>query len=378
MRNLTATLCLILAVLLGSAGGAFALQECPSTYNKTTWTNCVGSTILPEGTTPVNTGDHYQGAWINGKPEGRGVLTGKKNGKFEYIGEFKEGGAHGIGTFTTADGEKYVGEWRDDKRHGQGTLTFADGRKYVGEWRDDNFNGQGTATFPDGEKYVGEWRDNKRHGQGTYTFADGDKYVGEWRDGNFNGQGTYTYADGEVEEGVWENGEFKEEKRIAKEKESEEIARRRQAEIEVASWNLYSSREKHLIEQVLNYSTTGKTEGEETHYWKKRDNSSCIADRTGNYNIIMILHGALLGIVESKNSINIKDFIQTSFKVKIVVRYSDESDDPLITYTFGDDKLFLITMFIDHPILTSPPEVDRLRKAWSLMFKKCPGKKSLF
>ena len=67
-----------LFVLLFTAGESFALPPCPGSYDKTTWTNCVGSTILPEGATPVNTGDHYQGARINGKPEGQGVLTGKK------------------------------------------------------------------------------------------------------------------------------------------------------------------------------------------------------------------------------------------------------------------------------------------------------------
>ena len=86
----------------------------------------------------MNTGDHYQGAWINGKPEGQGVLTGKRNGNFKYVGEFKNGGAHGIGTFTEPGGYKYVGEWKDDKRHGQGTETYADGTKYVGEYRDGN------------------------------------------------------------------------------------------------------------------------------------------------------------------------------------------------------------------------------------------------
>jgi len=141
---------------------SFALPECPGTYDKTTWTNCVGSTILPEGATPVNTGDHYQGAWINGKPEGQGVLTGKENGDFKYVGEFESGGAHGTGTFTGSDGFEYVGEWRDDRPTGQGTITY----------------------------------------------ANGDRYVGEWRDGQLNGQGTYTFADGSVEEGMWENGEL--------------------------------------------------------------------------------------------------------------------------------------------------------------------------
>jgi hypothetical protein len=42
MKRLTATICLTIAVLLGSSGESLALPECPDTYNKTTWTNCVG------------------------------------------------------------------------------------------------------------------------------------------------------------------------------------------------------------------------------------------------------------------------------------------------------------------------------------------------
>ena len=78
MRNLAAILCLTIITLVTSSGDSKALPQCPGTYNKITWTNCVGETILPEGTTSVNTGDHYRGAWVNGKPEGQGVLTGKK------------------------------------------------------------------------------------------------------------------------------------------------------------------------------------------------------------------------------------------------------------------------------------------------------------
>jgi hypothetical protein len=138
-----------------------ALPKCPKPYNKITWTNCVGSTILPKGTTPVNTGDYYQGAWLNGVPEGHGVLTGKKNGKFEYVGEFKNGGAGGIGTYTQFNGPKYVGEWKDDKKNGQGAQTYLGGTKYVGGWRDDKRHGQGTVTYAGGSKYVVEWRDDK-------------------------------------------------------------------------------------------------------------------------------------------------------------------------------------------------------------------------
>ena len=128
MKNLTATICLTLAVLLGSAGESFALPVCPVERNRTNsiWSNCFG---------------------------------------------------------TYANGTKYVGEYRDDKRHGQGTYTFADGDKYVGEWRDDKRNGQGTNTFANGDKYVGEWRDGKYHGQGAFTFADGRVLEGIFKDG---------------------------------------------------------------------------------------------------------------------------------------------------------------------------------------------------
>ena len=166
MRNLTATLCLTIAVLLGSVGESFALPECPGTYNKTTWSNCTGGTILPEGTTPGNTGDLYQGAWVNGKPEGHGVLTFRKNKRLSYVGEFKDGAANGIGTLTGAKGT-YIGEFKNDKINGQGTFTF------------------GPSSQWSGDKYVGEHSDGKRNGQGTYTFANGRVKEGIWKDNKF-------------------------------------------------------------------------------------------------------------------------------------------------------------------------------------------------
>jgi hypothetical protein len=86
-----------------------------------------------------------------------------------------------FGTNTNA-GEKYVGEWKDGLAHGQGTYTFANGVKYVGEFKYGKYHGQGTHRQANGDKYVGEWKDGKPHGQGTHTFADGAKSVGEWKD----------------------------------------------------------------------------------------------------------------------------------------------------------------------------------------------------
>ena len=112
MRHLTVTLCLTLAVLLGSAGESFALPECPGSPTSSTrrsfwWNNCEG-------------------------------------------------------TYTYANGDKYVGEYKDDKKHGQGTYTYADGAKYVGEWKDGNYHGQGTETYASGNKYVGEYKNGRK------------------------------------------------------------------------------------------------------------------------------------------------------------------------------------------------------------------------
>jgi hypothetical protein len=117
MRYLTVTLCLTIAVLLGSAGESFALPPCPNNSDISTWTDCYA-------------------------------------------------------TLTYAGGGGYVGGYKDGKPHGQGTYIFGPnskhkGDKYVGEFRNTKMNGQGTLISPDGSSYVGEWKNGCRHGQGT-------------------------------------------------------------------------------------------------------------------------------------------------------------------------------------------------------------------
>ena len=78
----------------------------------------------------------------------------------------------------------------------------------MGDWKDGAAHGRGTYTWTSGEEYIGEWKDGTAHGQGTYTWTDGDKYVGEWKDDKRHGQGTYTHADGSKEEGIWKDDKF--------------------------------------------------------------------------------------------------------------------------------------------------------------------------
>merc|ERR1711998_25738 len=68
-------------------------------------------------------------------------------------------------TKTYSDGRVYVGQVKDGKAHGFGKMTYANGNVYAGY------------------VYVGEWKDDKRDGKGTYTYASGSIYHdGMWKD----------------------------------------------------------------------------------------------------------------------------------------------------------------------------------------------------
>jgi len=77
------------------------LPACPGSYDRATWTNCVGT--VPWG------GDRKWGT----------------DGK--YVGEFRGGLINGQGTLTFSSGAKYVGAFRDGKQTGQGIEYRADG-----------------------------------------------------------------------------------------------------------------------------------------------------------------------------------------------------------------------------------------------------------
>ena len=88
-------------------------------------------------------------------------------------------------------------------------LTLADGGKYIGEYKDGKPHGVGTFTSAYGDKYVGQFKDGKSNGQGTYTYSNGDKYVGEYKDSKPNGLGTLYASNGSVtRQGIWAEGNF--------------------------------------------------------------------------------------------------------------------------------------------------------------------------
>jgi len=172
---------------------------------------------------------------------GRGIYVYPSGAK--YIGDFKDGEIHGIGTCYYTDGSKYQGEWKHRYPDGKGLKTYADGYKFSGQWSKgkpiddagnvmeeyaianqeeesdgtdiqsgciagDCENGLGTFAYPDGSKYDGHFNQGRPHGLGTWYYANGDKYVGSFRANFPHGKGTLYLADGEEVKGEWSEGEY--------------------------------------------------------------------------------------------------------------------------------------------------------------------------
>jgi hypothetical protein len=150
----------------------------------TSWTGCFGSVTWE--------GDSYTGEWVNGKPNGSGVITSEKN-RFKFIGNFRDGRPHGIGEYSN-EVIRFVGEFIEGEFHG----------------------GQATVFFPNGVHYKGRVnRLREPHGWGILSLPDGRKHVGEFSHGRAHGRGVeYLSGEGKSQEGVWDGGRFVRAERI--------------------------------------------------------------------------------------------------------------------------------------------------------------------
>jgi len=105
-----------------------------------------------------------------------------KGYKVRYLGEVKNGKAHGNGVGLWNSGSFYEGEWNSNMRHGKGTFEWADGEKYEGNYMNDQRSGFGKYYWKNGERYEGEWLNDQRNGQGTIYDKKGNvKVAGVWK-----------------------------------------------------------------------------------------------------------------------------------------------------------------------------------------------------
>jgi hypothetical protein len=108
-------------------------------------------------------GKRYEGSWVKGKIQGRGMLTGKDGSK--YVGDFANDLRNGKGVQSYGEGDgdekEYTGEWRGDKKSGKGTMIYKSGLRFTGEWVDDQVEGEGTLEDEKGAViFKGHWKDS--------------------------------------------------------------------------------------------------------------------------------------------------------------------------------------------------------------------------
>lgn len=194
-------------------------------------------------------GSKYEGTFINGERDGKGVLTFSNKdrcapslpssisqpcfvfallwplivffiilffrvrvARCRYDGDWKQGKKEGTGTYLWANGSIYQGEYVNGKKEGKGIMIYNNGTtqaqtrttsRYVQHsrtWHDTHDTTHDTTTHA-GDRYEGEWKGGRRHGYGTETWINGVKYEGEWRDGKRQGFGKVHYANGDKYEG---------------------------------------------------------------------------------------------------------------------------------------------------------------------------------
>jgi len=127
--------------------------------------------------------------------------------------------------------------------------------------------------------------------------------------------------------------EADERRRLASEK-SQEVDRQ---------WREYMSREKSLLEEVLNFATTGDVKG--TRYERWVESRPCV-------------------VTNGRRQIDVQRLNMTAFRVGPEIFGNS-------TYLVSSDGN------VRFSTSTAVP-VDRLRKAWALAFKQCPGTTSRF
>lgn len=99
----------------------------------------------------------------------------------------------------------YIGEVKDGKAHGHGIGIWANGTAYTGQWQEGKKHGKGIYEYPEGEKFEGDFVKDKRQGFGTYVWKNGDRYEGYWELDLRHGEGFITNNKGEiVRGGIWE------------------------------------------------------------------------------------------------------------------------------------------------------------------------------
>ena len=153
----------------------------------------------------LRNGEIYEGKFINGQLNGKGIYKNKNN---LYVGDFINNERSGKGELTT-EKFNYKGEFKNNKLEGQGQVDFfEDGQRYEGTFSENKINGKGTYKWKNGNMYIGEMKNGKMNGFGKFIYSDGKIHEGEYVNDFKEGKGKLTYPDGKSFEGNFIKGEL--------------------------------------------------------------------------------------------------------------------------------------------------------------------------
>ncbi len=124
----------------------------------------------------------WEGEWVEGKACGHIVVS---FGDFiAYDGQMENGLPNGQGVYTDINsGQRYEGNFVDFKREGEGTLYTENGDKiYEGEWKNNKYHGYGMYFMRGQCRYDGWWENGRRNGEGVaYDEKGVEEYNGLWK-----------------------------------------------------------------------------------------------------------------------------------------------------------------------------------------------------
>ena len=201
-------------------------------YQNPLFAKCVkGDCKNGTGTFIIDEGTKYVGNFKDGNAHGKGKLIGKKG--VLYAGDFFKNQAHGFGKKIFKNGTTATGEFKNNRMHGNIIIKYSNGASYKGGIKNDKFHGQGTLIAADGSKFVGQFINGKQ-GQGVVTKAKTKAktkvktkgcvtgnckigfgkwiykngfYKGNFKDAYRHGKGSYTWKNGGKFVGEWIKGD---------------------------------------------------------------------------------------------------------------------------------------------------------------------------
>ena len=148
----------------------------------------------------------YLGEWKNGLRDGFGSLF--LENEIKFMGFFLENKAFGYGHLWKEDGDSYNGYWKNFKAEGWGIYKTNNGACYNGEWGGDLQHGFGIEQWPRGSIYLGDYANGYKNGIGVLNFGNKAWYEGEFKNGIIYGIGSFFFEDGRRYLGMWKNNKM--------------------------------------------------------------------------------------------------------------------------------------------------------------------------